>query len=95
MAPVQPTVGAKSENVLRRRVRPLWAGLGTQSRGSENLFGHDEVGHERVGREELTDLVLQLVALLTSPGYFGLHCLELRPDDLDGTPSRCFLSNGS
>jgi hypothetical protein len=69
MAPVPPTVGAKSEDALRRRVRPLWAGLGYQSRGIESLYGPDEVGHERVGREELTDLVLQLVALRTSPGY--------------------------
>ena len=95
MATVQPAVGAKSKNEPRFRARLLWPGWWDQSRGSENLNWHDDRGHVGYRREELLNLCSQLLALRTPPGYFGLHCLELAPDDLDGTSGRRFLGKGS
>ena len=94
MSTVQPAVGAKSKNELRFRARLLRAHRGDQSRGCENLNRHVNRGHVGFRREELQNLCPQLIALHTPPAYFGLHCLELAPDDLDGTAGRCFLSNG-
>ncbi len=94
MSSVQPAVGAESKDELRFRARLLRAREGDQSRGCEDLNRHGYSRHVGFWREELLDLCPQLVALRTPPGYFGLHCLELASDDLDGTASRSFLSNG-
>jgi hypothetical protein len=95
MTSVQPAVGAKSKDEPRFRARLLGPGWGDQSRGGEILNRHDDGGHVGSRREELLNLRSQFVALSTPPGYFGLHCLELAADDLNGSSGRGLLGNGS